>query len=283
VRLGNGLDAQHNLSSQAMQRGWECIQRFGDRLRALGVTEVAAVATQTLREACNREEFLKPASALLGFPIDVISGDEEALLIYQGVTQSLVHSQQRMLVIDIGGRSTELIVGTGLHATQMGSFPLGSVAWSMRYFPNGEFSTQAFQAAENAAQAVLLEVQKLYTNDQWEVAYGSAGTVNAVADVLSAARWPQGFVGRDGLDWLLEQLLKAKTADQLQLAGMRDDRRAIIGGGLSILRALFELLNITRLEQASGGLRHGLLCALARYHRNNDFQLLRTEWSATQT
>jgi exopolyphosphatase/guanosine-5'-triphosphate,3'-diphosphate pyrophosphatase len=264
IRLGNGLDDQCNLTQQAMQRGLECINRFGERLRELEVTHVAAVATQTLREACNRDSFLRPACAMLGFPIAVISGDEEARLIYQGVTQALSRSNERRLVIDIGGRSTELIVGTGLHATHMGSYSIGSVAWSMRYFPNGEFSIQAFRNAEVAAQEVLLNIQKHYSYDHWEVAYGSAGTVNAVADVLSAARWPQGFVCRDGLDWLLEQLLTVKTVDHLHLAGMRDDRKTIIGGGLSILRALFKLLNITRLEQANGGLRHGLLCDLAQ-------------------
>jgi exopolyphosphatase/guanosine-5'-triphosphate,3'-diphosphate pyrophosphatase len=132
----------------------------------------------------------------------------------------------------------------------------------MRYFADGLFSKRSFQAAEIAAKAVLDEALSLYQSNQWDVAYGSAGTVNAVADVLTASGWPSGFVSRDGLNWLQDKLLAAQSADRLRLPGMKEDRRAIIGGGLSILRALFDLLGIDRLEQTTGGLRHGLLLDL---------------------
>jgi len=259
VRQGNGLNDSGNLTLEAMQRGWDCLARFGQHLAGFSQDTVVAVATQTLREARNRNEFLAPACQLLGFPIEVISGHEEARLIYQGVTQALPRTSERRLVIDVGGRSTELIVGSGLQARQLDSYPVGSVTWSMRYFPRGEFSKLAFQTAEQAAQTTLVEALVHYSSVQWDAAYGSAGTINAVGDVLAAAHWPQGFVTREGLDWLLEKLLETQTADQLNLSGIREDRKAIIGGGLSVLRAIFDLLGITRLEQASGGLRHGLL------------------------
>lgn len=259
IRQGSGLDQNSNLTPDAMQRGWDCLQRFGEHLAGFSENAVIAVATQTLREARNRDDFLRPACSLLGFPIEVISGQEEARLIYQGAAQALPRTNERRLIIDIGGRSTELIVGSGFDTRQMGSYPIGSVAWSMRYFPTGEFSKQAFENAENAAKTVLAEVPALYSSEQWDVAFGSAGTVNAVGDVLTAAHWPIGYISRDGLDWLLDQLLIAQTADALGLSGMREDRKAIIGGGLSVLRAIFELLKITRLAQATGGLRHGLL------------------------
>ena len=259
VRQGNGLDENRNLTPQAMQRGWECLARFGERLAGFEDTEVRAVATQTLREARNRDEFLGPGMKMLGFPIDVISGREEARLIYQGVAQALPNNQERRLVIDIGGRSTELILGQGREPRQMESYRVGSIAWSMRYFADNQFSKRSFQIAEIAAKAVLDEALTIYTRDQWEVAYGSAGTINAVADVLVAAGWPAGSVTLEGLDWLQEKLLAAQNIDRLKLAGMREDRKAIIGGGLSVLRALFELLGMKRLEQASGGLRHGLI------------------------
>lgn len=262
VRQGNGLDSDSNLTPHAMQRGWDCLARFGERLGGFSNQEVRAVATQTLREARNRDDFLGPAMKLLGFPIEVISGHEEARLIYQGVTQALPRTAERRLVIDIGGRSTELIVGSGSQPRQMTSCPVGSVVWSMRYFPAGEFSTNAFQSAELAAKTILADASQLFPTDQWDAAYGSAGTFNAVADVLSAAHGSAGHISRDGLDWLLEKLLVAQNADQLHLAGMREDRKAIIGGGLSILRALFDLLGMTRLELATGGLRHGLLLNL---------------------
>ncbi len=259
VRQGNGLDENRNLTPQAMQRGWDCLARFGERLAGFTDSEVRAVATQTLREARNREEFLATGMQKLGFPIDVISGLEEARLIYQGVAQALPRTQERRLVIDIGGRSTEIILGQGREPLQMESYRVGSVAWSMRYFADNQFSKRAFQIAEIAAKAVLDEALTLYPPDQWDVAYGSAGTINAVADVLVAEGWPAGTVTREGLDWLQDKLLAAQNTDRLRLAGMREDRKPIIGGGLSVLRALFDLLGIERLEQASGGLRHGLL------------------------
>ncbi|MCK9214690.1 MAG: Ppx/GppA phosphatase family protein [Rhodoferax sp.] len=259
VRQGNGLDENRNLTPQAMQRGWDCLARFGERLAGFSGAEVCAVATQTLREARNRDEFLTTGMQKLGFPIDVISGREEARLIYQGVAQALPRTEERRLVIDIGGRSTEIILGQGREPTQMESYRVGSITWSMRYFGDNQFSKRSFQMAEIAAKAVLDEALTLYAPDQWDVAYGSAGTVNAVVDVLVAAGWPTGSVTRAGLDWLQDKLLAAQNTDRLRLVGMRDDRKAIIGGGLSVLRALFDLLGIERLEQATGGLRHGLL------------------------
>jgi exopolyphosphatase/guanosine-5'-triphosphate,3'-diphosphate pyrophosphatase len=262
VRQGNGLDDNRNLTAPAMQRGWDCLARFGERLAGFADHEVRAVATQTLREARNRDAFLAPGMQKLGFTIDVISGLEEARLIYQGVAQALHNNNERRLVIDIGGRSTELILGQGLLTKQMASYRVGSIAWSMRYFADNQFSKRSFQIAEVAAKAVLDEALSIYAPDEWDVAYGSAGTVNAVMDVLVAAGWPAGYVTRDGLDWLLDKLLSAQSAERLRLAGMKEDRKAIIGGGLSILRALFDLLGINRLDQAIGGLRHGLLLDL---------------------
>ena len=230
VRQGNGLDADRKLTQEAMQRGWDCLARFGERLAGFKKTQVRAVATQTLREARNRDEFLAKANKILGFSIDVISGREEARLIYQGVAHTLQQSDERRLVVDIGGRSTEIIVGKGLEAHTMESYRVGSVAWSSRYFPDNQFTPRAFEMAEIAAKAVLDEALSVYRRDAWDVAYGSAGTVNAVADVLAAAGWPTSHVSRAGLDWLQEKLLSAQSADRVRLAGMREDRRAIIGG-----------------------------------------------------
>ncbi len=260
VRQGGGLDENRNLTPAAMQAGWDCLARFGERLAGFAAHEVRAVATQTLREARNREEFLQHGNAILGFPINVISGREEARLIYQGVAHMLPPSQERRLVIDIGGRSTELILGQGVKPLVMESFHVGSIAWSVRYFSHGQFHKKAFSIAEIAAQAVLDEALEAYAPDQWSIAYGSAGTVGAISDVLIANGFPAGFIDQAGLDWLYEKLLAAQSIDKLKIAGMREDRKAIIGGGLSIVRALFDLLKINTLYQASGGLRHGLIC-----------------------
>lgn len=271
VRQGNGLDENRNLSRQAMQRGWDCLARFGERLAGFRKYQVRAVATQTLREARNRDEFLHRATQILGFPIDVISGPEEARLIYQGVAHLLPQSQEHRLVVDIGGRSTELILGHAYEARFMESFRVGSVAWSMRYFPDGLFTSQAFETAEVAAKAVLDEALNICQPDSWEVAYGSSGTVGAVADILMEAGWPEGRITRAGLDWLLERLLKAQSADRVRLEGLKEDRRAVIGGGVSVLRAVFDLLSIKEMLVAEGALRHGALYDLLdREHEQTD-------------
>ena len=134
VRQGNGLDAERQLSTEAMQRGWDCLARFSERLAGFGATQVRAVATQTLREAKNRDEFLVPAQKILGFPIEVISGREEARLIYLGVANLLPQSDEKRLVVDIGGRSTEMILGTGFKSQTFESYRVGSVKWSMKIF-----------------------------------------------------------------------------------------------------------------------------------------------------
>ena len=259
VRQGNGLDADRNLTTDAMQRGWDCLARFGERLAGFKKGQVRAVATQTLREARNRDEFLVKAHKILGFPIDVIPGREEARLIYQGVAHMLPQSNERRLVVDIGGRSTEMIVGKGLEALNMESYRVGSVAWSMKYFPDGQFSLRAFKAAEVAAKAVLDEAMNTYQSGAWDVAYGSSGTIGAVSDVLAVGGWPAGVVSQAGLDWLLDRLVKAQSADRLKIDGMKEDRRAVIGGGVSVLRAVFDLLGIKQMQAAQGALRHGVL------------------------
>lgn len=259
VRQGNGLDEERNLTQEAMQRGWDCLARFAERLSGFKKSQVRAVATQTLREAKNRDVFLKRGCEILGFPIEVIAGTEEARLIYQGVSHLLPHSQERRLVVDIGGRSTEIILGAGTQATETASFHVGSVAWSMAYFPNGEFTEQTFYRAEIAAQAVLEEALNQYPRNQWDTAYGASGTVGAVADILRIAGWPEGQISREGLNWLVKCLLRAGHVDRVRLEGLKEDRRAVIGGGVSVLRALMELLDINTLHVAQGALRHGVL------------------------
>ncbi|MES2613375.1 MAG: Ppx/GppA phosphatase family protein [Pseudomonadota bacterium] len=259
VRQGNGLDENRNLTPDAMQRGWDCLARFGERLAGFSRTQVRAVATQTLREARNREEFLARGSQVLGYPIDVVSGPEEARLIYQGVARLLPQSDERRLVVDIGGRSTELILGQQFTPHAVASFRVGSVAWSSRYFAGGLFTPQAFMAAEIAAKAVLDEALATFRPDGWDVAYGSSGTAGAVGDILTAAGGPEGLITREGLDWLHERLLRAQSADRVRLDGLKDERRAVIGGGISVLRAVFDLLHIEQMQVAQGALRQGAL------------------------
>lgn len=283
VRQGNGLDESRNLTQEAMERGWACLARFAERLADFRAEQVRAVATQTLREARNREAFLARANDILGFPIDVISGREEARLIYQGVAHLLPQSDEKRLVVDIGGRSTELILGQRYEASVTESYRVGSVAWSMRYFPEGHFSAGAFERAEIAAQAVLEEAFTAYPPGSWEVAYGSSGTIGAVADILAASGRPAGVVTRDALEWLRGELLSARSADRVRLPGLKDDRRPVIGGGLSVLRAAFDVLEIERMQTAQGALRHGVLHDLLdREHANTDVRSRTVQRLATK-
>ena len=259
VRQGSGLDENKNLSLVAMERGWECLARFAERLHGFKKNQVRAVATQTLRDARNRDDFLRKAQAILGFTIDVVSGHEEARLIYQGVSHLLPQSDERRLVMDIGGRSTEIILGQGYAPIRMESYRLGSVAWSTRYFPRNQFTPALLQTAVIAAKAVLDEALDTFSASEWTVAYGSSGTVGAVADILGANGFPQGVITRDGLNWLADRMLRAVNADELRLEGLKEDRRPVLGGGVSVLLALFDLFEFDVMQRAEGALRQGAL------------------------
>ena len=280
VRQGNGLDAERNLNEEAMTRGWECLARFGERIAGFRPSQVRAVATQTLREARNRDVFLTKANRILGFPIEVIAGREEARLIYLGVSHLLPQSPERRLVVDIGGRSTEMILGQHESAHTLESYRLGSVAWSMKYFSEGLWTASAFKAAEIAAKAVLEEAQTLFSRSHWDTCYGSSGTVGAVTDALTGAGWPEGKITREGLAWLKDRLLKAQKPDNLRLEAVKEDRKPVIGGGLAVLQAVFDLLQIDEMQSAHGALRHGALYDLINREGTQDVRSSMVDWLA---
>ena len=224
VRLGAGLDAQGLLSEEAVLRGLTCLARFADRLEGYEGWQIRAVATQTLREARNRDAFLLRAQAALGFPIEVISGREEARLIYAGVAR-LQPSNQTRLVIDIGGRSTEMILGKARKPLRAESFQIGSVSLSMKYFGDGRFSEAAFRAAQVAAGAELEEALEPFAAKHWKEAMGSSGTMGAVSQVLAANQITDGRVTPDALRWLMDQCLRAGRVDKLAVAG---DRKSVV-------------------------------------------------------
>jgi len=258
VRLGAGLDAQGLLTEDAMQRGLACLRRFAQRLEGYDTVQVRAVATQTLREAQNRNAFLARAQAALGHPIEVISGREEARLIFAGVAR-LQPSDEWRLVIDIGGRSTEMILGQGRTPLRAESFQVGSVSLSMRYFADGRFSENAFRAAQVAAGAELEEALAPFAARHWREALGSSGTAGAVSQLLAANGVTNGVITPDGLRWCMDQCLRAGRVDKLSLPGLKDDRRAVIGGGLAILYTLATHFGIDALQPSRGALRQGVI------------------------
>ncbi|OYT87410.1 MAG: exopolyphosphatase [Burkholderiales bacterium PBB6] len=261
VRLGAGLDADGMLTEEATQRGLLSLQRFAQNLGGLRPSQVRAVATQTLREARNRNAFLVRAEAALGLPIEIISGREEARLIYAGVSH-LQPSTANRLVIDIGGRSTEMILGKGRVPSQAESFQVGSVSLSMRYFPGGSFTAEGFRQAQVAAGAAFEEALDQFAPKHWQEALGSSGTAGAVSDILKASGITDGSITPDGLRWLIDQCMAAGSAEALDLPGLKADRRQVIAGGVAILYTLSTHFNIQQLQPAKGALRQGVIVDL---------------------
>jgi exopolyphosphatase/guanosine-5'-triphosphate,3'-diphosphate pyrophosphatase len=258
VRLGAGLDGNGLLTEEAAERGLACLARFAQRLKGFAPMQVRAVATQTLREARNRDAFLTRAQASLGFPIEVISGREEARLIYAGVARLQPSSVPR-LVIDIGGRSTEMILGHGRKPVRAESFQVGSVSLSLKYFGEGRFTEEAFRQAQVAAGAELEEALEPFASAHWQEALGSSGTVGAVSQLLAASGVTDGRITPEGLRWLMAQCLRAGRVDKLSLPGLKEDRRAVIAGGLAILYTLAAHFDIAELLPARGALRQGVI------------------------
>lgn len=258
VRLGAGLDDQSMLTEEAIQKGLECLSKFAKCLTGMKAWQIRAVATQTLREARNRDAFLLRAQSVLGHEIEVISGREEARLIFGGVAH-LQPSQANRLVIDIGGRSTEMIIGQGHTPRIAESFKVGSVSLSVEYFPEGKFTASAFHAAQIAAGAEFEEAMTTYRPRLWAEALGSSGTAGAVSHILSANGITDGRITPEGLRWCINECLRAGDVHSLDLAGLKPDRKAVLGGGLSILYTLLMQFKITALLPAKGALRQGVI------------------------
>ncbi|MDE2372349.1 MAG: Ppx/GppA family phosphatase [Burkholderiales bacterium] len=261
VRLGAGLDAEGMLGDEAAQRGLACLRHFSARLADFQPGQVRAVATQTLREARNRNSFLLRAQEALGFPIEVISGREEARLIYAGVAH-LQPSDDPRLVIDIGGRSTELILGQGRTPLVSESFAVGCVSLTLRYFKGGRISEAAFREAQVAAGAELEEALQPFARERWLLALGSSGTAGAVSQLLQAAGITDGRITPAGLRWCIERCLEARHIERIDLPGLKPGRNAVLPGGLALLYTLATHFGIDDLWPAKGALRQGVIVDL---------------------
>lgn len=262
VRLGAGLDVDGMLTEEATERGLRCLATFSQNLKSAGPMQVRAVATQTLREARNRDAFLVRAEAALEHPIEIISGREEARLIYSGVA-FLQPATKPRLVIDIGGRSTEMILGHGRVPRVAESFQVGCVSLSMRHFPDGRYTRAAFRAAQVAAGAELEEALVPFARRHWREALGSSGTAGAVSDVLRASGKTDGRITPEGLRWLIERCIDCGQVEKLELPGLKPERRAVLGGGVAILYTLAAQFGIEELLPAKGALRQGVIVDLS--------------------
>ncbi len=269
VRLAAGLTPDKFLDTASQQRALAALSRFAERLRGLPPEAVRAVGTNSLRVAKNAADFIPQAEKALGFPIEVIAGREEARLIYLGVAHGLPHSNENRLVMDIGGGSTEFIIGNGLNPLKLESLYMGCVSFSTRYFPDGKITKQAMKQAEMAARSELQTIVADYA-EQWQTALGSSGTAKALCEILEMNGYSDGGLTREGLDKLRVQLLKTGDVSKLTLQGLRPDRLPSIPGGFAIIYAAFDELGIERMQLALSALREGVLYDLwGRFHNND--------------
>lgn len=271
VRLAAGLTADKYLDAEAQQRALAALGRFAERLRDLPREAVRVVGTNSLRVAKNAADFIPQAEHTLGFPIEVIAGREEARLIYLGVAHGLPQSKHNRLVIDIGGGSTEFIIGNGLTPLKLESLYMGCVSFSSRFFPDGKITKQNLKQAELAARNELQTIVADYKG-QWQQALGSSGTARAIAEILELNRYSKGGITREGLDKLRAHLLNAGDVHKLNLQGLRPDRIPTLAGGFAIMYAAFCELDITHMDTALGALREGVLYDLLGRFHNNDMR-----------
>jgi exopolyphosphatase/guanosine-5'-triphosphate,3'-diphosphate pyrophosphatase len=269
VRLAEGLSKDKFLDAEAQQRALAALGRFAERLRDLPSVAVRAVGTNALRVAKNAPDFIMQAEHVLGFPIEVISGREEARLIYLGVAHGLPKSDDNLLVMDIGGGSTEFIVGNGLTPFKMESLYMGCVSYSTDFFPDGKITERKLEKAELAARSEVQSIAADYKG-QWQYALGSSGTAKSIAEILEANGYSQGGITRDGLEKLRARLLKEGDVSKLDLPGLRPDRASTLAGGFAIMYAAFREMEITVMQPALSALREGVLYDLwGRFHNND--------------
>jgi exopolyphosphatase/guanosine-5'-triphosphate,3'-diphosphate pyrophosphatase len=270
VRLGAGLSDDKTLSDEALNRAIECLNRFGERLRGLPPQAVRAVATNTFRVAKNAPQLLKAAQEALGFPIEIIAGREEARMIFVGVSHSLPKAEHKRLVIDIGGGSTEFIIGEGLEPLEMESLYMGCVSYSLKYFSDGKITEEAFERAQIAAATEIQTIAKNFKSKHWQEAVGSSGTARTLGEVLRLNGLTDGAVTLEGLYQLRQLLIGAKEIKKIQLHGLSVDRSSVISGGLAIMIAAFEGLSIDKLTVANSALREGVLYELLGRMQHDD-------------
>ncbi len=270
VALAEGLDADRRLQPKVQERALDCLTRFGERLRGMPPAAVRAVGTNTLRRARNSRAFLARAQEALGFPIEVIAGREEARLIYLGVSQARADDSERRLVVDIGGGSTELILGEGSDTLVSDSLQMGCVGWSLRFFAEGELTREAMQRARIAAGLELQGLSRRYRALGWQSCTGSSGTIVASEEILRLNGWSEGDITPKGLRKLRKALYQAARVEELAFPGLQDDRAPVLAGGVAILSAVIDSLGIASLSASPGALREGLLHDLLGRIRHED-------------
>lgn len=270
VRLAAGFDVNNQLTTAKQSEALACLSRMGQRISHLPATHVRILGTNALRMAANSRDFLRKARELLGHPVDVISGREEARLLYLGVAHTLPTQPGSRLVMDIGGGSTELILGNNFNAEITESLHMGCVSMSLKYLGNGQLSASGWEKARTAALLELQPVLDSYASHKWVEAIGASGTFKAIARVLQQEGWSEFGISREGLQQLKQRILSGSEIDQVTLNGLEKERRPVFAGGVAIVEALFDAFDLTQVNIAEGALREGVVYDLAgRLHHND--------------
>lgn len=271
VHLADGLDSNNMLSEEAMERGLACLSLFAERLQGFDPSSVCIVGTHTLRQALNAPEFLKRAEKVIPYPIEIIAGNEEARLIFMGVE----HTQPekgRKLVIDIGGGSTELVIGEDFEPKLVESRRMGCVSFAQLYFAGGTINAENFQRARVAATQKLETLAWQFRIQGWDVALGASGSIKAAHEVLLALGEKDGIITPERLKKLVAEVVKFKNFDELSLPGLSDERKAVFVPGLAILCGVFDALAINELRLSDGALREGVLYEMEGRFRHQDIR-----------
>ncbi len=276
VRLASGLDNQKNLDNASIERGLEVLAMFAERLQGFEEDNVRIAATHTLRQANNSHIFLQRAQEVLPFPIEIIPGVEEARLIYLGVAHTQPESDSK-LVVDIGGGSTEMIIGKGFEPELINSKQMGCVSYTNRYFANGKLSKKNFANASLAAEQKLESIAHRYRKKGWDIAFGSSGTIKAIREVLIGLGFEDGLINAKRLDKLVEKLCEWQTIDDIELAGLTPERKPVFAAGVAILSAIIKDLKISEMHFSEGALREGLLFEMEDAFKRSDIRMRTTE------
>ena len=259
VRLAAGISDDGRLDKQAAARALACLERFDQRLRDMQASDVRVVGTNALRVARRKQAFLERAREALGFPIEIVSGMEEARLIYSGVAHNLPNEEGRRLVLDIGGGSTEIIIGEHFEPLELESLQMGCVSLSQRFFGDGRLSPKRIERARLAARLELEPIQAAFLRRGWARAFGSSGTVRAIADSIRELDPSAGSITPAGNELLLQRLAEAGHTRELDLEAVTEERRPVFPGGVVILTEIIDALGIQQLRFVEGALRDGLL------------------------
>ncbi len=259
VRLGAGVDDDGRLDREVAARALACLERFGQRLRDMHARDVRVVGTNALRRAHRKQSFLERARAAIGHPIEIISGMEEARLIYSGVAHTMPSGAGRRLVVDIGGGSTELIIGEELEPLELESSQMGCVTTSARFFGDGKISAKRLARARLASRQELEPIQAAFRRRGWDQAVGSSGTVRAIGEAIRELQPEAKSITAEGLEQLQDLLLRSGHVRDIGLAAVTEERRAVFPGGVTILAEVFDVLGCERMDVADGAMRDGLL------------------------